>query len=172
MARYGATMLSQAAQLAGVNATTTVNGYIGYWGGSATSGFRLRRLQLGSIAGAGVPTSQQVDIAVYRQTVAPAGTGLAAAVLGQPYETWTPQTDPTVGVIATTATTIGTTGPTLAANPIAVIPFNTQSTLDLPYEFVEELICPIGTANGFAFVNFTNALPASHKIRLNIEIEV
>jgi hypothetical protein len=76
-----------------------------------------------------VPTSQQISVGVYRQTVAPAGTGLAAAVLGQPYETWTPQTDPTVGIIATTATTIGTTGPTLATNPIAVIPLNTQSTL-------------------------------------------
>jgi hypothetical protein len=172
MARYGATMLSQATQLAGVNATTTVNGYIGYWGASATAGFRLRRLQLGVIAGGTVPTSQQISVGVYRQTVAPAGTGLAAAVLGQPYETWTLQTDPTTGVIVTTATTIGTTGPTLAANPIAVIPFNTQSTLDLPYEFVEELICPIGTANGIAFVNIGNTLPGTHQIRLNVEIEV
>lgn len=172
MARYGATLLSQAAQLSGVNATTTVNGYLGYWGASATAGYRLRRLQLGVIAGATVPTSQQISVGVYRQTVAPAGTGLAAAVLGQPYETWTLQTDPTVGIIATTATTIGTTGPTLAANPIAVIPFNTQSTLDLPYEFIEELICPLGTANGFAFVNIGNTLPPSHSIRLNVEIEV
>jgi hypothetical protein len=172
MARYGASLLSQAAQLAGVNSTTTVNGYLGYWGASATAGFRLRRLQLGVIAGSGVPTSQQISVGIYRQTVAPAGTGLAAAVLGQPYETWTLQTDPTVGIIATTATTIGTTGPTLAANPIAVIPFNTQSTLDLPYEFIEEMICPLGTANGFAFVNIGNALPTSHSIRLNVEIEV
>jgi hypothetical protein len=172
MARYGATLLSQAAQLAGVNSGTTVNGYLGYWGASATSGYRLRRLQLGVIAGAGVPTSQQISVGVYRQTVAPAGTGLSAAVLGQPYETWTPQTDPTVGIIATTATTIGTTGPTLAANPVAVIPLNTQSTLDLPYEFTEELVCAIGTANGFAFVNIGNTLPASHSIRLNVEIEV
>jgi hypothetical protein len=172
MARYGATLLSQAAQLSGVNATTTVNGYLGYWGASATAGYRLRRLQLGVIAGATVPTSQQISVGVYRQTVAPAGTGLAAAVLGQPYETWTLQTDPTVGIIATTATTIGTTGPTLAANPIAVIPFNTQATMDLPYEFIEELICPLGTANGFAFVNIGNTLPPSHSIRLNVEIEV
>lgn len=172
MARYGASILSQAAQLSGVNATTTVNGYIGYWGGSATSGFRLRRLQLGVIAGAGVPTSQQISIGIYRQTVAPAGTGLAAAVLGQPLETWTPQTDPTTGIIATTATAIGTTGPTLASNPIAVVPFNTQSTLDLPYEFTEELVCAIGTANGIAFVNIGNTLPASHSVRLNVEIEV
>lgn len=172
MARYGASGLSQAAQLSGVNATTTVNGYLGYWGASATSGFRLRRLQLGVIAGGTVPTSQQISVGVYRQTVAPAGTGLAAAVLGQPYETWTPQTDPTVGLIVTTATTIGTTGPTLAANPIAVVPFNTQSTLDLPYEFMEEIVCAIGTANGIAFVNIGNTLPSTHSIRFNVEVEV
>lgn len=172
MARYGATLLSQAAQAAGVNSGTTVNGYLGYWGASATAGFRLRRLKLGVIAGASVPTSQQIDVGIFRQTVAPAGTGLAAAVLGQPMETWTPQTDPTVGIIATTATTIGTTGPTLAANPIDIITLNTQSTTDTPWEFTEELVCAIGTANGFAFVNMTNALPASHKIRVSVEVEV
>lgn len=172
MARYGATMLSQAAQLAGVNSTTTVNGYLGYWGGSATSGFRLRRAKIGVIAGASVPTSQQIDVGIFRQTVAPAGTGLAAAVPGQPFETWTPQTDPTTGLIVTTATTIGTTGPTLATNPIDIITLNTQSTVDVPWEFTEELICAIGTANGFAFVNMSNALPASHRIRLSLEVEV
>jgi hypothetical protein len=172
MARYGASILSQAAQLSGVNSTTTVNGYMGYWGGSATSGFRMRRLQLGVIAGASVPTSQQISVGVYRQTVAPSGTGIAAAIPGQPYETWTPQTDPTAGLFAITATTIGTTGPTLATNPIAVIPLNTQSTLDLPYEFIEELVVGIGTANGIAFVNIGNTLPASHQIRINVEIEV
>jgi hypothetical protein len=172
MARYGATILSQAAQLSGVNATTTVNGYMGYWGGSATSGFRLRRLQLGVIAGSGVPTSQQITVGIYRQTVAPAGTGIAAAVLGQPFETHTPQTDPTAGIFAITATTIGTTGPTLAANPILTPTFNSQSTLDIPYEFLEELVSPIGTANGFAFVNLAATLPASHQIRLTAEIEV
>jgi hypothetical protein len=172
MARYAASILSQATQLSGVNSTTTVNGYMGYWGGSATSGFRLRRLQLGVIAGASVPTSQQISVGVYRQTVAPAGTGIASAIPGQPYETHTPQTDPTAGFFAITATTIGTTGPTLATNPITVIAFNTQSTLDLPYEFVEEMICAIGTANGIAFVNIGNTLPASHQIRISAEIEV
>lgn len=172
MARYGASILSQAAQLSGVNSTTTVNGYMGSWVGSSTAGFRLRRLQLGCIAGASVPTSQQISVGIYRQTVTPTGTGVSAAVAGQPYETWTLQTDPTGGLIAITATTIGTTGPTLAANPIAVIPFNTQSTLDLPYEFIEELVSPIGAANGFGFVNIGNTLPASHQIRLNVEIEV
>ena len=106
MARYSTQGVSQTTQLAGVNSTTTVNGYIGYWGGSATAGFRLRRLKLGvRTTTAVVPTSQQISVAIYRQTVAPAGTGLAAAVLGQPLETWTPQTDPTTGLIVTTAIT-------------------------------------------------------------------
>jgi hypothetical protein len=172
MARYGASLLSQAAQLSGVNAGTTVNGYLGYWGASATAGFRLRRIKWGAIAGASVPTSQQISLGIYRQTTAPAGTGLAAAVLGQPLEIWTPQTDPTVGLIATTAITIGTTAPVLAANPITVIPLNTQSNDETQFEFLDELICNLGTANGIAFVNIGNTLPASHSIRLNIEIEV
>ncbi len=161
MARYGASIVSQAAQLSGVNSTTTVNGYMGYWGASATAGFRLRRLQLGCIAGATVPTSQQISVGVYRQTVP-----------GQAYETWTLQTDPTAGLFAITATTIGTTGPTLATNPICVIPFNTQNTLDVPYEFTEEIICALATANGIAFVNIGNTLPTATQIRLNVEVEV
>jgi len=172
MARYGATLLSQAQQLSGVNATTTVNGYMGYWGGSATSGFRIRRIMVGTKTPNSVPTSQQIGVGVFRQTVAPAGTGIAAAVLGQPLEIWTPQTDPTAGIFAITATTIGTTGPTLAANPITVIPYNTQSSIETLYEYVDELVCAIGTANGLAFVNMDNTLPASHQIRINVEIEV
>jgi len=179
MARYAASLVSQAAQLSGVPSGTTVNGYMGYWGGSATAGFRLRRLNASVIAGAGVPTSQQVAVGVFRQTVAPAGTGIAAAVLGLPLETHTLQTDPTAGIFALTATTIGTTGPTIGANPLYVFGFNSQTTLDLPYEFLEELISPIGTPNGLAFVNLgaafattTNSLPASHQIRLSMEIEV
>lgn len=173
MARYSTVGVSQTAQLAGVNSTTTVNGYIGYWGGSATSGYRLRRLKIGVMTtSAVVPTSQQIRLGVYRQTVAPAGTGLAAAVLGQPLETWTPQTDPTTGLIVTTATTIGTTGPTLAANPIDTIPFNSQSYIDVPYDYIEELVCAIGTANGLAFVNLGNTLPAGHFITIEPTIEV
>jgi len=173
MARYATTVVSQTAQLAGVNATTTVNGYIGYIGASATAGFRLRRVSVGvRTTSASVPTSQQVSVALYRQTVAPAGTGLAAAQLGQPLETHTLQTDPTVGTIVTTATTIGTTGPTLAANPLHTITFNTQSTVDFPLEFLEELVVGIGTANGLAFVNIGQTLPAGHFIVISVEYEV
>jgi len=173
MARYSTSVVSQTAQLSGVPVTTTVNGYIGYWGGSATSGFRLRRLKIGVLTTtAVVPTSQQFSVAIYRQTAAPSGTGLAAAALGQPLETWTPQTDPTTGIIVTTATTIGTGGPTLASLALDTIPANTQSYIDVPYDYIEELTCPIGTANGIAFVNIGNTLPAGHFIKITATIEV
>jgi hypothetical protein len=173
MARYSTTVVSQTAQLSGVNAGTTVNGYIGYLGASATSGFRLRRLKVGVIvAGGTVPVSFQTRLAIFRQTVAPSGTGLAAAAAGQPLEVWTPQADPTAGLIVTTAATIGTTGPTLAANPIDTFPFNDQSYLDIPYDYIEELTCSIGTANGLAFVNMSNSLPASHFLTITPTWEV
>lgn len=172
MARYSATIVSQTAQLAGVNSTTTVNGYMGYWGAASGSGFRLRRLQLGVMTtSATVPTSQQIQVGVYRQTVAPVGTGIATSVPGQALETWTP-TDPTGGIFAITATTIGTTGPTLATNPHNKFTFNSQNTLDVPNEFLEEYVCGTGTANGFAFVNLGNTLPANHFITIGIEVEV
>lgn len=173
MARYSTAAVSQTAQLAGVNSTTTVNGYIGYWGGSATSGFRLRRLKIGMRSTSAIPPiSQQATVAIYRQTVAPVGTGLVAAVLGQPLETWTPQTDPTTGLIVTNATTIGTTGPTLAANPIDTITLNSQAYADVPWDYIEELTCAIGTANGLAFVNIGNPLPAGMFLTLTPTIEV
>lgn len=173
MARYAQSFESQTAQLSGVNAGLTVNGYMGYWGASATAGFRLRRLTVGvRTTTTAAITAQQIVVGIYRQTIAPAGTGLAAAVLGQPLETHTLQTDPTVGVIATNATAIGTTGPTLAAQPIKRIVLNSQNSFDYPFEFMEEMICPLGTANGFAFVNLNNTLPALSVILLDIEIEV
>lgn len=171
MARYSTAIESQTAMLAGMPATTTVNGYIGYVGASATAGFRLRRIILGVRAGASVPTSQQMTIRVHRQTAAPAGTGLATAVAGQGLEFWTP-VDPTAGFIATTAATIGTTGPTLTAAPITEFTFNTQSGWDLPIELLEELVVNLGTANGIAFVNMGNALPAAHLFSIQAEWEV
>jgi hypothetical protein len=174
MARYGVKMISQTAQLTGVNATTTVNGYLGYLGGSATSGFRLRRVGM-SCTFTGSITSQQIVVSLYPQTVAPAGTGLAAAVKGTPFETWTPA-DPTTGVIATTATTIGTTGPTITTGtgPLKTWTFNSQTWLDYPIEAYEEVVSAIGTANGLAFVTIgpQAQLPAGCAIVLDIEYEV
>jgi len=171
VARYCTSIVSQTAQLAGMPSGTTVNGYIGYWGASATAGFRLRRVTLGCRGPSGVPSSQQYTVEVHRQTVAPAGTGLAAAVLGQRNEFWVP-TDPTVGMIATTATTIGTTGPTLDTVPIKTLTLNTQSTFETAWELMDELVCNLGTANGIAFVNIGQTLPASHFLTIDCEVEV
>lgn len=171
MARYKARIESQAAQLAGLPVTTTVNGYVGYFGASATAGFRLRKVSLG-VRTTGVPTSQGLTVGLFRQTVAPVGTGLAAAVVGQAGETWVPA-DPTAGFIATTATAIGTTGPTLAAAPLWEWSINTQSSWTEPFEFLDELVCAIGTANGFAFVLLgTAALPAAHILTISADVEV
>jgi hypothetical protein len=179
MARYVGRIVSQTAQLGGLPSGTTVNGYMGYWGASATSGFRLRRItDIGVLlATGGAPTSAQLTLAVYRQTVAPAGTGIAATVAGLAMETWTP-VDPTAGIFAITAATIGTTGPTLSSTtPVAAATINTQSSRDVPIEFTEELIVGTGTANGFGFVILNasgtgTTLPANHFVTLTIEVEV
>jgi len=171
MARYSASSVSQTAQLAGMPSGTTVNGYIGYWGANTNVGFRVRKVLLGVRGPAGNPQSQQITVEVHRQTVAPAGTGLAAAILGQRHEPWV-GTDPTVGLITTTATTIGTTGPTLDTVPIRTLTMNTQSTWEEQWEFTDELVCLNGTANGIAFVNIGQTLPASHFITLDVTVEV
>lgn len=172
MARYAASIVSQTAQLAGMPAGLTVNGYIGYLGASATAGYLLRRLLLGvRTTSASVPTSQQYTVEVHKQTVAPAGTGLAAAVVGEKLTGHAP-VDPTAGLIATTATAIGTTGPTLNTVPIITATLNTQTGWDVPLEFMEELQVLIGTANGLAFVNIGNTLPAGHLITCHAEWEV
>jgi hypothetical protein len=51
------------------------------------------------------------------------------------------------------------------------VSFNSQSGVDLPFELLEELILTLGTANGFAFINVGNTLPASHLYTLAIEWE-
>jgi hypothetical protein len=169
MGRFRMTAESQTAQLAGVNATTTFNGYFAAIMAGSAANFKLRRLWIGVRAGASVPTSQQMTIAAYRQTVATSGTGQTTTV--------GVNMDPRgaasaiTGLLITTAATAGTTGPTLSANALDKWSFNTQSGLDIPYEFLEEFICDQGTANGLALVNFGNALPASHLFTVAAEWE-
>lgn len=170
MARYGTAMESQTAQIAGMPSGTTVNGYVGYLGAGTTAGFRLRRCTLG-FRTSGAITSQQITVRLHAQTVAPAGTGLATALVGQAYEIWTP-TDPTAGMISTTATTIGTTGPTLTTTPIKEWSINTQNSWDVPVEQLEELITNKGTANGVAWVIMGNGLPTGYVLTIEAEWEV
>jgi hypothetical protein len=160
MGRFRMTAESQTAQLAGVPVTTTFNGYFATVMAGSAANFKLRRLFIGVRAGASVPTSQQMSIRAYRQTVAVVGTGftLTAGVNKDPRGAATA----IGGLGITTAASAGTTGPTIGANALDEWSFNTQIGLDIPYEFLDEFICDQGTANGIALVNFGNALPASH----------
>jgi hypothetical protein len=169
MSRFSAAVESQAAQLSGLPVTVTFNGYFAAVVAGASANYKLRRALLGVRAGASVPTSQQMTVALYRQTVRVVGSGFSTTTGGalDPRGAATAIT----GVDLTTATAAGTTGPTLGANALHKFSFNTQSSLDIPAEFLEEWICDQGTANGLAFVNIGNALPAAHLFTLSLEWE-
>lgn len=170
MTRFGTSVESVAAQLAGAPSGTTFNGYFAAVVSAAAFGFKLRRVQIG-VRATGTPTSQQVTVGLYRQTVRASGTGLSNQA-GVNLETGTTVTDPTSGVDFTTATTAGTTGPTIGANPIAKYTFNTQSFVDVPYELLELVEVSIGTANGLALVNIGATLPSTHLFVAGLEWEV
>lgn len=169
MGRFRGAVESQAAQLAGTPSGTTFNGYFAAVVAGSAANFKLRRVILGVRAGATVPTSQQYTVAVYRQTVRVVGTGFSTVTM----QNMDPRgaASAITGIDVTTATAAGTTGPTIGANPLVKLTLNTQSAADVPFELLEELISDQGTANGLAFVNIGNALPASHLFTLDIEEE-
>jgi hypothetical protein len=169
VSRFGAAVESQTAQAAGTPSGTTFNGYFAALVAGSAADLRLRRLKVGVRAGASVPTSQQMTIGVYRQTVRVVGTGFST-VTGINLDSNGAATAVT-GVDITTAASAGTTGPTIGANPLDKFSFNTQAGLDLPWEMLEELWVPSGTANGIALVNLGNALPASHLFTIGWEWE-
>lgn len=159
MGRFSIPVESQVAQGAGLPATTTVNGYICAVVAGASANFRLRRVKLGFRGPAGSIVSDQHTIAIYRQTVRPVGTGQTNVAGGNLDQRG--QADPTSGIDFTTAATWGTSGPTLGANPIDKLPINTQTSWDVPWDYIEDFVCDQGTANGLAFVNIGNAFPAN-----------
>lgn len=168
MARFAASAESQTAQPAGAPSGTTFNGYFAAIVAGAANGLVLRRVLIGVRAGASVPTSQQMTVDVRRQTVRVAGTGFTTSV-GVNLELYT-TTSGVAGLDITTAATAGTTGPTVG-NAFHKLTFNTQSTLDIPAELLEQWTILLGTANGIAFVNMGNALPASHLFTISVEWE-
>lgn len=172
MARFSGSIESQAAQPAGAPAGTTYNGYFAAMVAGATWNYKLRRAFIGVRNGTsgGVPTSQQMTVAVYRQTIRAVGTGLSNVVLlnNDPRS----GADVTGGIDVTTAAAAGTTGPTIGATPLRKFSFNTQTGWDIPAEFLEEWICDQGLANGLAFVNIGAALPSGHLFTLDLEVEV
>lgn len=170
MGRLSIPVESQVAQLAGTPSGTTINGYICAIVAGAAANYKLRRVKLGFRGPAGSVTSDQHTIAIYRQTVRPVGTGMTN-IAGQNLDP-RGQADPTSGVDFTTGTTWGTSGATLGANPIDKLPINTQTSWDVPWDYIEDLFCDQGTANGLAFVNIGNAFPASHLLVITPTWEV
>src|SRR4051812_3620251 len=119
MARYSTVVESAAALGANTNFAALVAG--------ASMGAKLRRVTIGCRAGAAVPTSQQVTVAVFRSTAR----GTATA-------TTTPnKMDPNTAAASITGVdTAWSVQPTLAATAIDEFTFNTQSGADLPWEAV------------------------------------
>lgn len=164
--RASTTVTSQAGQLAGVPSGTTFNGYFAAVVAGAGQNCRLRRIKMGvRTSSAVVPTSQQYQVALFRQTVRAAGTGFSTQT-GTNLDQRGAASQIT-GVDITTAATAGTTGPTITGTTgFDSIPINTQSYADVPYDLIEEMYCDQGTANGIAFVLMGVALPANHLIVL------
>lgn len=159
MGRFAARFESQAAQAAGTPSGTTFNGYFAAVVAGASANFKLRRIKIGTRGPSGSITSQQNSVSIYRQTVRAAGTGFATTV-GQNLDQRGAASVIT-GVDVTTASAAGTTGPTIGANALEELSFNTQTSWDVPWDYVEDFVCDQGTANGLALVNIGNALPAN-----------
>lgn len=123
---------------------------------------KIRRVTVGVVAGASVPTSQQVTVGINRGTAR-----------GTASTTVTPnKLDPRHQAAGITGVdTVWSVAPTLAAADQFRVSFNSQSGADLPWEQLEEFWTDIGVANPIVFVNRDNALPASHSYTLSIETE-
>lgn len=160
MGRCVASVESQTAQPAGVPSGTTFNGYFAAVVAGASANFKLRRVKIGVRGPSGSVTSQQNTVAIYRQSVRAAGTGFSTTT-GQNLDQRGGASQIT-GVDITTAAAAGTTGPTIGANALEKLTFNTQTSWDVPWDYIEDFVCDQGTANGLAVVNIGNALPASH----------
>jgi hypothetical protein len=154
MARYTATVESSAA-LAADTAFAWLRPV-------STAGCKLRRITVGVLAGASVPTSQQVELGVARTTNA--GTTPGGAVTGA-------KLDPNSTAASCLFNTTYATPPTTTSPDFYKLAFNSQSGADLPFELLEEVVIAAGTTDGLAFINRTNALPASHKLVLTVEWE-
>jgi len=164
MARYATNIESAAAIVATAPTGATANALFANLNASATAGYKLRRVTLGVIAGTGAPTSQQVSVGFVRTTAR----GTATTTL-------TPsKLDPGSPAAAITGLdTAWSTVPTATWTPpyLYQVTFNSQSGVDLPFELLEEMVCAIGVANGIAFINLDNQLPASHKFTAAFEHE-
>lgn len=163
MARFMSTVESAAALPGSVPSGSNANGLFANLAASANSGYKIRRITLGVRAGASVPTSQQITVALVRTTNRGTATATNAPHAMDPN---TVQTSNITGLDVgwSTVPTATWTAPYLYE-----VSFNSQSGADLPFEQVEELICPFGANNGIAFINVANALPTGHVLTCSLE---
>jgi hypothetical protein len=133
--------------------------------GTANSGGLLRRVILGvrHTTAATAVTDFQCKVGINRVTSAgTTPTGGTENLLAARY-----------GAARMDFDTAFATPPTQGAEAtdILTIPFNSKSGVDLPAEFLEEFEIDKVSTDGFAFVNRSGALPASHVFELTIEWE-
>lgn len=154
MARFSQTAESTAAITADTIFANLVAG--------ASANYKLRRVILGCRAGAAVPTSQQLQVELFRATARgfATTTGVGLALDPRSHASQIQGLD-----------SAWSTFPTLASAPLFRFTFNSQSGMDIPAELLEELVVDQGTVNGLAFRNADNVLPASHLYTIATEWE-
>lgn len=156
MARYKSQLVSAASLAAG-----TAFAWVGY---SASVGFRLRRVMLGTIAGTSAPSSQQLQVGIN-----PTHAGSVSA----PVNVTNFPMNPAFAASSNNLISAWTTAPTLNASDEVTLTFNSQSGGDWPWEVPEDLWAPYVPASnvGFAFVNRTNVLPTGMSLSVTVEYE-
>ena len=157
MARYSATVVSTAA-LANDTAFAWLMG-------SASAGGKLRRVVIGcrNTTAATAVTDFQCKVGLNRVTAD--GVTITAVTANK-----LDARHPTAGMrVASAWATPPTQG--AVATDFFSIPFNAKSGVDLPEEFMEEYWIDRLVTDGFAFVNRSGALPASHVFDITWEWE-
>jgi len=157
MARYSATVVSTAA-------LANDTGFA-WLMGSASAGGKLRRVVLGcrNTTAATAVTDFQCKVGLNRVTAD--GTTITAVTANK-----LDARHPTAGMRVASAWSVVPTQGAVATDFLS-IPFNAKSGVDLPAEFLEEYWIDRLITDGFAFVNRSGALPASHVFDLTWEWE-
>lgn len=161
MARFTSTVDSSAALVATAPSGANANALFASLVSGAATGAILRRIVAGVRAGTGAVTTQQCSIAIIRQTAR-----------GTATTTQTPQkVNPNSGASAITGVdTAWSAVPTATwtAPYLFELSFNAAGGADIPFEGVDGIAITLASANGLAFVNIGNALPASHLFTLTL----
>lgn len=166
MARFLSTVTSATALPATAPTGGTANALFANLNASATTGYKLRRITIGTVGPVGAPTSQQLTVALVRTTAR----GTATATFVPKFMDGNSINTAGITGLDTAWSTVPTATWT-SGNWLYQIPFNSQSSADLPYELLEELICTTGVANGIAFINTVNAVPTGLSLVLTVEHE-